>query len=522
MHLPLPDRDRARRQSAYELIERNARLWPDQAALDFDTRTWTYAELFRAAGSVAAGLQEVGIQAGDRVAAYGRNSDWYVLLWLATQAIGAVHVPINFMLTATEVSFILRDSESSLIIADTELLPVARSAQAEAGVGLGRFDGIDSDGFSVEGAVRTASIFDVSRQSAIASNEDLCQLAYTSGTESAPKGVMLTATSLMAEYVGCIVAGRYEPTDVVVHALPLYHCAQMHCFLMPYLYLGARNIVLKSAHPTEVRNTVEKHRATSFFAAPTVWISLLRSPDFNATALRSLRKGYYGASIMPTEIIRELSRLLPDMGLWNYYGQTELGPLATVLAPEDQLRKPGSAGIPVPNVQTRVVDDEMQDVGVGEVGEIVHRSPQATLGYWKLPEKTAEAYEGGWFHSGDLGIIDEDGYLMIVDRKKDMINSGGENIASREVEETLYLHPSVAEVAVFGIPDDKWIETVFAVIVCKAGAKLNDEEIIAFARAHLAGYKVPKHVAFVETLPKNPSGKVLKRELRARYGVATN
>ena len=215
--------------------------------------------------------------------------------------------------------------------------------------------------------------------------------------------------------------------------------------------------------------------------------------------------------------MRELIERIPQMRLWNFYGQTEIAPLATVLKPEDQLRKPGSAGRPAINVETRVVDDQMNDVRVGEVGEIVHRSSQLLLGYFHDPERTAAAFEGGWFHSGDLGVIDEEGYLSVVDRKKDMIKTGGENVASREVEEALYRLAGVSEVAVIGLPHPRWIEAVTAVVVLKPGVLLDEAAVIAHCAGQLAHFKVPKGVVFVDALPKNPSGKLLKRDLRMRF-----
>jgi fatty-acyl-CoA synthase len=230
-----------------------------------------------------------------------------------------------------------------------------------------------------------------------------------------------------------------------------------------------------------------------------------------------LRKGYYGASIMPVAVMRELIERLPNIRLWNFYGQTEIAPLATVLGPDDQLRKPGSAGRPAINVETRVVDDLMNDVGVGEIGEIVHRSPQLLLGYYNDPERTAAAFEGGWFHSGDLGTIDAEGYISVVDRKKDMIKTGGENVASREVEEALYRLAGISEVAVIGLPHPRWIEAVTAVVVAKPGAGLDEATVLAHCATQLAHFKAPKGVVFVDALPKNPSGKLLKRDLRLRF-----
>jgi fatty-acyl-CoA synthase len=230
-----------------------------------------------------------------------------------------------------------------------------------------------------------------------------------------------------------------------------------------------------------------------------------------------LVKGYYGASIMPVEVLKELTTRLPKVRLWNLYGQTEIAPLATMLGPNDQLRKLGSCGRAVLNVETRIVNDEMQDVSVGEVGEIVHRSPHLMLGYFHDDEKTRAAFEGDWFHSGDLGTIDAEGFISVVDRKKDMIKSGGENVASREVEEMIYRMPQVSEVAVIGLPDPRWVEAVTAVIVLKNGQLLSEEDVMAYCSTHMAGFKSPKRVIFADTLPKNPSGKLLKRELRRGY-----
>ncbi len=306
-----------------------------------------------------------------------------------------------------------------------------------------------------------------------------------------------------------------------MHTLPLYHCAQLDCFLGPDVYLGATSVVLPGPDPAQVLAAIEAERITKFFAPPTVWISLLRHPDVDSRDLSSLRKGYYGASPMPVEVLREIQRRLPEVRLWNFYGQTEMAPLATILRPEEQLVHAGSAGRAALNVETRVVDEADRPVQPGVVGEIVHRSPQATLGYWNDPAKTAEAFRGGWFHSGDLGVLDENGLLTVVDRKKDMIKTGGENVASREVEEALYRHPDVAEAAVFASPDPLWVEAVTAAVVLKPGAGADEAAIIAHCREHLAGFKTPKRVVIVEALPKNPSGKVLKRDLRQLFTTAT-
>ena len=349
----------------------------------------------------------------------------------------------------------------------------------------------------------------------------LAQIVYTSGTESLPKGAMLTHEAVAWEYVSCVIEGEMSAGDVMLHALPLYHCAQLDVFLGPAVYLGCTNIITGQPKPEVILPLIAAHKVSSFFAPPSIWIALMRSPLFEQTDFSTLAKGYYGASIMPVEVLKEMQHRLPGVRLWNFYGQTEIAPLATVLKPEDQFRKAGSAGKPVLNVETRVVDDAMHDVKPGEVGEIVHRSPQLLAGYFNDAEKTAAAFHGGWFHSGDLATVDDEGYITVVDRKKDMIKSGGENVASREVEETIYRLPAVSEVAVIGLPDPYWIEAVTAIVVVKAGQQLDELAVIAHCRQHMAGFKVPKRVLFTDALPKNPSGKLLKRELRKRYENGT-
>ncbi len=344
---------------------------------------------------------------------------------------------------------------------------------------------------------------------------------FTSGTESRPKGALLSSRSLLWQYVSCALDGNMTADDVELHTLPLYHCAQLDCFLGTDVYLGATSIILPAPDPAAILRTIEAERVTKFFAPPTVWIGLLRCPDFDSTDLSSLRKGYYGASPMPIAVLEEIQRRLPDVDLWNFYGQTEMAPLATILGPDEQLAYAGSAGRAALNVETRIVDEADRPVPAGTVGEIVHRSPHATLGYYRDEEKTAEAFREGWFHSGDLGYVDEAGRLYVVDRKKDMIKTGGENVASREVEEAIYRLDGVAEVAVFGISHPRWVEAVAAVVVPKEGVTLTSEAVLEHSRSVLARYKAPKYVVVAEALPKNPSGKILKRELRdAHAGLA--
>jgi fatty-acyl-CoA synthase len=505
----------ARQQSLAGLLRRSALRRPDKTALIFAGRTWSYAELDAVVTRTAKALEVRGISRGDRVALLSHNSDCFVVAYFAVARLGAISVPINFMLTGDEVAFILEHSGCRAIIVQDALVPVADHAvravgtldlqvvitEAQPPPGWERMQDLmeNDDGEPVEGG---------------AGDDEPIQLMYTSGTESRPKGVMLSTRSLLAQYVSCIVDGQMSGEDVEVHALPLYHCAQLHCFLTPSIYLGATNIILPGADASSILESIERYGATKLFCPPTVWISLLRHPDFDTRDLSSLAKAYYGASIMPVPVLTEIAQRLPGMKLFNFYGQTEMAPVATVLQPEDQIRKAGSAGRAAINVETRVVDDQDNPVQAGTVGEIVHRSPHAMLGYWNAPELTAAAFRGGWLHTGDLGTLDDEGYLTIVDRKKDMIKTGGENVASREVEETMYQHPAVSEVAVFATPHPRWIEAVTAAVVLRDGYAVTEAELIEFCGTRLARFKVPKRVVVYGGLPKNASGKVLKRELR--------
>ncbi|WP_406675378.1 acyl-CoA synthetase [Nonomuraea sp. N2-4H] len=500
-----------RQHTIGDLLRRSAARHPAKTAIVFGDLRQSYADLDLMVNRTANALAARGVRKGDRFAVFSHNNHAFVVAYFALARLGAISVPVNFMLGAEEVAYILEHSGATGILAEEALLPVAREAVNER-VTVRGVIGAEQDGWEPFSA--WSSHDDDSEPAVEIADDDPIQIMYTSGTESRPKGAVLSSRSLISQYVTCMVDGEMSHDDVEVHALPLYHCAQLHCFLTPGIYLGATNIVLPGASPAVILATIEGERATKLFCPPTVWISLLRHPDFDRRDLSSLRKGYYGASIMPVEVLKEIAARLPDVRLFNFYGQTEMAPVATILRPEEQLTRLGSAGRPALNVETRIVDDADRPVPPGTVGEIVHRSPHAMLGYWNDPDKTAEAFRGGWFHSGDLGVMDADGYLSVVDRKKDMIKTGGENVASREVEEAIYQHPAVAEAAVFGVPDEKWIEAVTAAVVLRQGSELTAGELIGFLRGRLAPFKTPKRVVFVDALPKNASGKVLKRELR--------
>jgi fatty-acyl-CoA synthase len=505
---------RARQHSVGDLLRRTAQRAPDKLAVVYGEQRYTFAEFDTAVNRAAGALAARGLAKGDRLALLARNSWSFAVLVFATAKLGVVLVPINFMLNADEIRYILGHSGATAMVADDALLATAEKAIDDAVTLRGRIGG-DHDGWEDVHDWWSAGPAD-DPEVAVADDDPL-RLMYTSGTESRPKGVLLPSRSLISQYVSCVIDGEMAADDVEAHSLPMYHCAQLDCFFSVDVYLGATSIILPAPEPAALLATIEREGVTKLFCPPTVWISLLRHADFDTRDLSSLRKGYYGASPMPVEVLKELGRRLPDVQFWNFYGQTEMAPLATILRPHEQVSHAGSAGRASINVETMLVDDDGQPVPAGEVGEIVHRSPHATLGYYENEEKTAEAFAGGWFHSGDLGVMTEDGYLSVVDRKKDMIKTGGENVASREVEEAIYELDGVAEVAVFGISHPTWIEAVTAVVVPKSGVGLTEDDVHAHAKEKLAGYKRPKYVVLTDALPKNPSGKILKRELREKH-----
>lgn len=502
------------RSTIADILTRSARRTPSALALSFADRDWTYRQLEDATTRVAAALLDLGLRKGDRVAAFGKNSDAYVLLWLGAARAGLVHVPVNFALTGRELAYILRQSGARAVFADESML----AGVEESGVPV-EFTGTMHAGAGARDVLAWAhsSLPAPVLEGAMVEDADIAQILYTSGTTSDPKGAILTHRALVHHYASAALALDIRPSDRILHALPLYHSAQMHTFMMPALLLGASSWLLDVPAPTPVLNAIAGHEINSFFAAPTVWLALLRAIEQDAGRARTLTKAYYGASIMPTPVLQRLRAILPELGFYNCFGQTEMSPLATVLRPEDHDTRPESAGRAIPFVDMRVVDDTMTDVAAGEVGEVVYRSPQLFQGYWQKPAETEEAFAGGWFHSGDLARIDAEGYITIVDRKKDIINSGGIVVSSREVEEALFTHPAVHEVAVIPIPDARRIEVVGAVVVLDEGATATEHDLIQHAHTMLAPYKVPKHVYFVDALPKNSAGKLLKRELRERF-----
>jgi len=505
-----------------DMIRRSAYRYPNKPAVIYRDKTLTYTELEKESNRVANALSALGVQKYDRVAILAHNTMHHVLTWLGCAKIGAIYLAINYLLKGKEISYCINHSESKVFIIEDALFDRVENVMDDMPM-VETFIWSDQVAGQPEPTDRFYT-FDAwysqypdTEPDVILRIEDPCMMTYTSGTESLPKGVVSSNQALMSQYMSCIIDGEYNENDINLNALPIYHCAQRDVFMNPIFWIGGTNILI-TPDIGEILKNISTYKVTMLFAPPTVWIGILRHPELANQNLSSLKKIYYGAAIMPIEILKEILERFPGAKVYNYYGQTELSPYHTMLKPKDATTKLGSAGMGALNMETRLEDyDGTPITKPGVPGEICGRGPHVMTMYFKEPEKTEAVNRGGWFHSGDMGIMDEDRYITVVDRIKDMIKTGGENVSSREVEEVIYKDKRVQEVAVIGLPDPKWIEAVTAVVALKPGEKMTAEELIAHCRKELAAFKCPKKVFFVDTLPKTPTGKILKREMRTSF-----
>ncbi|BBG04282.1 long-chain-fatty-acid--CoA ligase [Pseudonocardia saturnea] len=495
-----------------DLVARHARISPDVVALADPAGRRTYRELDARVDRLAGVLAGRGIGAGDRVAVLGLNSIEVVESWLAVLRLGAIAVPVNFRLAPDEIRYVLDDSGSSLVVADPALAPAVEKARAGApSVGSVITFGEEYEALLADGP-------DLPEVPAV-SDEAPAYIMYTSGTTGFPKGAVLTHRNLyLHAFCSMATLGLTGDDRVWMSAAPLFHIAGLSGML-PVLITGGKVVIPPSGgfDPVQTVRTLVDEGVTSCFMVPAQWQAVC-AVDLAAHDLSRLRRISWGAAPASTTLLRTMIDAFPQAEVCTAFGQTECSPVTTNLRGEDAIRKIGSIGTPMVGVEVRIVDEDMNDVLPGEVGEIVYRSPMVMTGYWNKPAETAEAFRGGWFHSGDLVRADPDGYLYVVDRKKDMIISGGENIYCAEVENVLAGHPKIAEVALIGVPDPKWGETPLAVVAPRDPADPPTEaEIEAYARERLAAYKRPRHLQLVDSLPRNPSGKVLKTVLRDRH-----
>jgi fatty-acyl-CoA synthase len=490
---------------------RRAQLSPQRRALVFEDVETSYAEFADRVRRQASLFRACGICVGDRVGYLGVNHPALLETMFAAQALGAIFVPLNFRLTAEELTFIINDAGVHTLVVDDSLRDVIGPARArlctrEYFVSESAAEGwrhLATERAGAEPLAETVSM----------GQHDVAIIMYTSGTTGLPKGAMLTHGNILWNNINAMMAFGGSRDDVILTAAPLFHIGGLNVMTIGSFHNGSTVVLLRGFDAGLALKNIERYRVTHMFGAPAMFLFMSQQPQFAATDLSSIATIICGAAPVPESLIELYgARGVP---FCQGYGLTETSPFSAFLTPEFGVSKLGSAGQPPIFSDTRIVDGDNREVATGERGEICLRGPNIMKGYWNRPDATAAAIDSeGWFHSGDVGYVDEDGFLFICDRLKDMVISGGENVYPAEVEGVLYRHEHIAEVAVLGLPDEKWGEAVTAVVALHPGRELTLEELRAFAEPSLARYKLPLRLHIVDALPRNPAGKVLKFVLK--------
>ncbi|UCE33742.1 MAG: long-chain-fatty-acid--CoA ligase [Deltaproteobacteria bacterium] len=510
-----------------DIIYRNALLYPDQEAFVYWPERITFSEFNARVNSLIHALSSMGLRKADIIGVLSWNCLEYADVYGAAMKGGFIATPFNPRLQADELAYLINYSEASTLFVGTELLAMANSLRPRLPK-VENFISFESPAPDMIAHRDIIAVHSKEEPDVQVEEDDLLYIFYTSGTTGIPRGAIYTQRRKMEDTRIYAQALGVEAGDKHVMVMPLFHIGG-NAHFWAFFYAGGTNIILKFFDPATTLQCIQDEKATDIHVVPTHLVAMLALSDFEKYNLGSLKRMWYAASPMPLELLKKA------MNIWGpifmqAYGQTESGPMVTFLSKQSHsvLDKPSeeqgilaSCGQPCLGTHVRVVDDKENDVKPGEVGEIIVHSKQMMVEYWHKPDETREALVNGWLHTGDLGRYDEKGYIYIVDRKKDMIVSGGENIFPREIEEVIYQHPSVQEAAVLGIPDTYWVEKVHAVVVLKKGAKLTEQELIAFCKQRLASFKAPKSVEFADALPKSPAGKILKKEMREKYWSGT-
>ncbi|MER6122454.1 o-succinylbenzoate--CoA ligase [Streptomyces sp. NPDC001795] len=488
---------------------RRARKTPHRTALIHGDTTVTYADLYERTTRLAHALRARGVRRGDRIAYLGPNHPAYLETLFAAGTLGAVFVPLNIRLAGPEIAYQLADSGAKALV----------YAPSLAGLVAGLPGSTDVRTYVQVGADYEELLADASdeRIDQPVALDDTCIIMYTSGTTGRPKGAMLTHGNLVWNAVNVLVDHDLIADERALVSAPLFHTAGLNMLTLPVLLKGGTCVLVEAFDPNATFDLIERHRITFMFGVPTMFDQVARHPRWAGADLSSLRILTCGGSPVPTPLIAAYQER--GLTFLQGYGMTEAAPGTLFLDAEHAVSKAGSAGVPHFFSDVRVVRPDLTPVDIGETGEVVVSGPHVMPGYWGLPEETAAVFADGWFRSGDAARIDEDGYVHIVDRIKDMIISGGENIYPAEVEDQLLAHPDIVEVAVIGVPDDKWGEVPRAVVVPREGATLDPDEVIASLAGRLAKYKIPKSVVIADELPRTASGKLLKARVRSRYGT---
>jgi fatty-acyl-CoA synthase len=499
----------------FAVLAHHAGRTPDKAITIFEGETISYGGMVQRVEELAGGLAARGVGSGDVVAILSYNCPEILETIFATNYLGAIAMPINWRLAAPEVRYILEHSGARALICDGPLVELAGQATTGLEASLVRACMSSPDavsGWTTLHELRTSGNR-VTRP--LQAADDVHRLMYTSGTTGRPKGVMLTHANLAWKNFAHLAEFGFTGADLGLACGPLYHVGALDLTTTSLIAAGATTIIHRAFDAAAAVDELERSRVSTVWLAPAMVNAIMALPDIEQRDLSSVRVIINGGEKMPIPLIERLQRTFPSAWFADAYGLTETVSGDTFLDRESMVAKLGSVGRPCLYLEIDIWDEERRSLAAGESGEIVIRGPKVFKGYWRDAEATEAAFTGGWFHTGDIGVRDEDGYLFIVDRLKDMIVSGGENIASSEIERVLYEHPAVLEVAVVGRPDDRWGEVPVAFVVLRPGADVTAEMIIDHCRGQLAKFKVPKAVSFLDALPRNPSGKVLKRELRA-------
>jgi fatty-acyl-CoA synthase len=497
-----------------DVLVHHTERFPTRPAIEFQGTETSWEQLLEGTRATAGALRDGGVAAGDVVGVLLHNSDRFLELMFAVSHLGAIFMPLNWRLVGPELAYIVEHAGAAALVSEPELESNLADVKGELTCRRLRIGGASSDGWVSLDELRAdaSPIVDAAEVDA----EDVHRLMYTSGTTSRPKGVMLTYGNIFAKNISHIVELGMTGDGVGLVCGPLYHVGALDITTTTMMYLGAPVHVLRRFKAVEALDAIERHRVTDVWLAPVMINAILNEPTLEGRDLSSVRLIVDGGEKMPLPLIQRVLSAFPNAWFCDAYGLTETVGGDTFLDKGKMLDKIGSVGKPVVHTEVRILDEEGEALPPGDQGEIAIRGPKVFKGYWRDEESTAKVMNGGWFRTGDVGMLDDDGFLYILDRVKDIIISGGENVASSEVERVLYEHDAVREAAVVGRPDPRWLEVPVAYIALADDATVTGAELEAHCRAQLATFKVPKGFRFVESLPRNPSGKVLKRELRDR------